>query len=491
MKIERISQYRLRIDLEPSTSEPTAAGSTIRLGLATSVTARGFGARRLASATRRGGHLVVDDRLTPWPVERLVEFEGTFYLCGPWVDGATLSELAASTALPAPDGPGASVPAWFGAVCNAAALAERHEDLDLPPADSLLITPDHRVLLLDADFLAALRESTPYPARGTSILRYEDPRRERRAALAYRTAALLYHLVTGVALCDPTTEAEALACHEGGLTTPMRRMRPELSERAVSTIQAALADPKSNPEAHLKALCDLAHDTEIIDAIDAAEHDRRLASVTAVDERRRRRRTVREFFRTQSGRIVLVVTALAFISIIPINMIRQATRMPETAGMEPASVVGAWYDAWTALDHILMEGATVDDAGADIIREVSNVFVIQRVQLAQTFESSIVAAPDWLAAGRPEGVIPYGVTDVEIFMRSRGESEAVVEASYTIWRPDTGTETTWITATRVRDELRLVSGRRGWQIVSIAALESEEIEREALPAELGPTSAAP
>lgn len=462
MEIERLSRDRLRVVLD---GEP-------RLAVRTGIPTRGFAAQRVSAAARSGGQIVSGDRFEPWPVKRLVEHEGEFYLCGPDREGRSLAELLSEAPL--------SDSGWLPGFLHACISALHHDDLSLANITTSLVTHSDGVLFLHRDLAEEINKHLPLPERRGSHFPY---RLERPTALdteVYQILAILYQALSGVPLCDVEEAQAAAHCHSASLEKePLHLHRPELNEKLCSLIEDGLTRSESRAADLLPQILTVITAEGIVDATDPEVI---AARRTAAEERTTKNRAGnrrREFFRNHGRTLLLGALALIVVLYLPVTIIRNRLEPPATAGMGPREVAATYYEAWNELDHILMEDTLARGVARGTIREVTNVYVIDRVQTARQWESVLMQAEEWLAADRPQGRMPYGIVDLDLELLSQGAESATVRAEYEIWRPESsegseGTTETIAIRSRTVDRLTLDPTAHGWEISEIRTTRGAE-----------------
>ncbi|MEX2442317.1 MAG: hypothetical protein WD492_01840 [Alkalispirochaeta sp.] len=455
MQIERLSHNRLQVDLEGER----------RLAVRTGIPARGFAAQRVSAAARSGGQIVTGDRFEPWPVKRLVEHEGEFYLCGPQQDGVTLAELL-SVAPP-------TKPGWIPGFLRSCISAFHHDDLSLANITTSLVGGTGQVLFLHRDLSEEINKHLPLPERRSAHFPYRLERPTAFDTEVYQTLAILYHALSGVPLCDVQEAQEAARCHSASLEkAPLHLHRPELHHELCALVEDGLARSEARTADLLPKILTIIESEGIIDTTDPEEIEARR---TAAEERTSRNRAGyrrREFLRRHGRTLALAALALVAVLYLPVTILRNHLEPPATAGMGPREVAATYYDAWNELDHILMEDTLARGVARGTIREVTNVYVIDRVQTAQQWESTLMQAEAWLAADRPAGRMPYGIVDLDLQLLSEGAESATVLAEYEIWRPESsensdGTAGTIAIRSRTVDRLTLSPTDHGWEISEI------------------------
>lgn len=479
MEIERLSGDRLRVTLD---GEPHLA---IRTGIPT----RGFAAQRVSAAARSGGQVVTGDRFEMWPVKRLVEHAGEFYLCGPARDGQSLAELLTGAPL--------TNAMWLPGFLSSCISALNHEDLSLANITTSMVGPSGEVLLLHRDLAEEINKHLPLPERRGAHFPYRLERPTAFDTEVYQILAIVYHALAGVPVCDGQDAQTAARCHSAALEkSPLHVHRPELAPQLCTLIEEGLARGEARTPELLPQILAVIESEGIVDTTDSEEITARREAAQERATRNRAGNRRREFLRTHGRTLAVAAVALVAILYLPVTIIRARLEPPATAGMGPREVAATYYTAWNELDHILMEDTLARGVARGTIREVTNVYVIDRVQTAQQWESVLMQAEEWLAADRPEGRMPYGIVGLDLELMSQGAESATVRAEYEIWRPESpepggdtaGTPVTGDTPdtvairSRTVDRLTLSPTNHGWEITEIrSTTESQDQVPVSLP----------
>ncbi len=445
-----------------------------QIALRTSVEPRGYIARQVTALARRGGAILHEGDREPWSIDRVLPVEGEFYLAGPAVTGETLEELL-------PDRAGRSIPVWLTAFLRTAIAAQNHPDLLLCNVRTSLVTEDNGILLLDADLAREINRSIPADHRNRIYVPYNDARLSGEAAAAFQAAAIIYHGLSGTA---PTTPDE----NRTSMTAPVQTLRPNVHTAVARELDHMLAGETTDTVGALKRIDGLLQENHgcWVDSIDPEEESRRREAALQYHARSRQDRERRSFWRRNRTRFLVIAAILIAVGSIPVSMIRSRLEPPRTAGLPPLEVAEGFYQAWTAMDHMYMEDAVSRGVAREVIREVTNIYVIDRVQTAHAFHSRITTPERWLAEGRPLETLPYGLSNLRIDVLRQEEDRVVLEAEFTIWRPDSGGEEAFIIVqTDTRERLTLEPTRHGWEITKIesVALRQETLRLQHEPAD--------
>jgi hypothetical protein len=173
----------------------------------------------------------------------------------------------------------------------------------------------------------------------------------------------------------------------------------------------------------------------------------------------------RRFYIRNKMAIIGVVVGLLFIVFVTASLAKTSQSRQTTAGMSPDTVINEYYEAFSTLNHQLME-ACISGASKSDIDVAINFFVLTKVR--QTYEPggrpSIVSARVWKQIG---GELPspdaFGVTDLTITPRGGNETEGLVvfRADYLLWFPQEDAPSSRT------DELTLKRIRGNWRITEI------------------------
>ena len=463
MTITRISKQRLYITDERLFDGP-------QLGINTGVPHGGFAAQKLSALARRGGIVVRDGRTVAWNVSRVIPYEGRLFLVGEWLAGETIEEWLATN--------GGDV-RWLTSVLDALVHTAEYESHTIGNTALTIVDTDGGVLLLDGRLCEEINRYLPLDRRLQVLLPYQRSVDRGINRSVYFAAALTWQVVTGTPLCTGTTEEETDDCHaQTGVTARVHRLVPEAPIELADLLYLTLVDADERTPDRLSALAHVVREKGLRDEPSEDERERRLSAALESHRRATRSSSIRTFFRKRGSTVALAVLAAIFIGIIPFQLIRGWLTPPATVGLRPAEVVSTFYEAWSDLDHILMEETLARKVGRDLVREVTNIYVIDRVQYAHMMESNIMPADEWLSAGRPEGRLPYGPTDLTITVIRQSETEALVAAEYDLWRPDSDRDELprdeqetprrpRILRSKRRDRIGLKPTRWGWEIVEI------------------------
>ncbi len=452
----------------------------------TGISSRGFGAQQLAAATMHGGMIVHGDRYSRWPVQKMIERSNELYLCGPPIANATTFLEAIDE-----EEPGSSRLREMLGVLLASTRHSFAHDLVLCNAQTNAFTDDGAVLLLRRELADRINAALPLEHRRRVSFPYRHPHLSGMDAELYQLAAFVFRALAGAPVCSGTTVAGVERCHSSARKEPLHMLQPAISTPIAELIDGVLTGTVARDIESHDRLADLwgPRGDHVVETNTSTEVlDQRRAAANESFARTGRREQRKAFRRRYGTRVLAITVAVLLVLSIPATIVRRSLQPSITTGLEVREVVDLFYDAWTDLDHTLMAEIVARGVARERIREVTDVFVVDRVQTAYGEGGRLVSVEEWIAAGRPEDGLPYGVHAVTITIVYQTETEARAIAEFTIWRPEGSDTGTYVFRSLVRDELQLRRVDRAWEIESLVTrviddLDPIILEREALPAE--------
>ena len=437
--------------------------------LPTGVASHGFSGQQVTAVARRGGTLISPGGATaPWVVQEVVFQDGEIFLQGPFVAGRTLAVLLEQ---PTPGGA-----LWLTQLVNAAVNALAVGGVALATTETTLMADDGKVLFLEEELARQVVRNLPADRRQRVLEPYADPRQSGNAQIVWFVLNAAYHQLTG---SQPpqrlgSEPVDPIHLHN----TAVRPVVAQCIESVLNRLQPATADV-------LVELQQALGDGGWTDRPSAEEAQQRL-------EEARRRHTSSTtshrrltFWRRNRTRMALVTIGAVLVLSVPLSILRNHLAPPATVGLEPMEVISAFYRGWSTLDHQLMEDALASGVAPGIIREVTNIFVIDRVRSAHEMTHFMVSPEAWygMDPDQRSARIPYGPHNPELTVVDASDSRLEVIAEYWMYRPDGDDDQSaavpW--RTRMRDRLTVAPGRRSWEIVSLHSIEVEPPQRVSPP----------
>lgn len=395
--------------------------------LAAGIRANSFAIRSLSPGKRESGWLVRGEVVTEWEPRGLAEHEGKLYLLGPFVEGRYLEATIFDESRDRLED--------IARVASALDLMmERGIETGPLNIRSIVLLDDGGVLFAPPEIAESIEEHVEVAEQLRIARRYRHPDRPRDENAGFFLAALLYYVATGVHAFDAQTMEELHARIRAG--KPVRadyrdlELKPEVAQLLHETLSGSRYQSSPGAWAETIDRWRAAGITRVLSEDERAEL--RVEADEAIGKLERgfdRSETIRRNWR----RWAIIAGATILVLVVPATILRNSLRPRATAGYSPAQVVEAFYTSVNTLDHITMEDAVVDDAGRSLIREVTNLYVIDRQRLSVEFQSAFIDVQQWLDDGAPEpgnSRVPYGVVDLTIEALPATGDEQAFRASY-------------------------------------------------------------
>ncbi len=454
------------------------------LGVDTGIPSNSPSLRKLAGRKRQHGWLIRGDSAEIWQPLGFIEHAGAIHVYGPLTTGRFVEEILHDEST--------DRLAMLERLARALAVLKA-EAIEMVPfhSRSLIVLDDGGVLVLPPDIMTAIREHQDYVSRINRMERYNHPDRSPDENVGFSLAAATYFVLTGVFPYDGDDEEELHARVRAGAVLPARFRDPMIREEISSALQAELT--AKEPAVEAGDWAERLHDwnargarRELTDAERAQIEQETKQAIERLERGFQRKESMRK-----NGRKVLIIAAIVIIvGTIPGTIIRNALQPRATAGLPPEEVVSVFYTSINSLDHMTMEDAVVDNAGRDLVREVTNLFVIDRQRMSVEMESGFVDAQQWRDSGMPSlgpSKSPYGVANLVLVDLPSPEGERRFEARYERWLPDYElAETTGragISGYEVVDRVFMRMDKEDWVIYEIDRTSQEPLDVNELRAE--------
>jgi len=179
---------------------------------------------------------------------------------------------------------------------------------------------------------------------------------------------------------------------------------------------------------------------------------------------------VKRYVKNNKYLLIGISIGVAFVIFILFSTVLSISNRQTTEGMPPDTVVVAYYDAFSALNHQFME-ACIKGADRSDINAASSYYAVlkQRQAYEGTKATSIIQAKVWKEMG---GELPapnvFGVTDLKVKRVSGDEYDGLIvfSAIYNLWLPFDNY------AKHVNDTLTLKWDHKCWRIIELLRTES-------------------
>jgi len=299
-------------------------------------------------------------------------------------------------------------------------------------------------------------------------------------ASAFCAGLMLYKVFAGA---HPYAGQEIYQDMREGVFLPINLAVPELNNELAELIQAALLLPVEKKQASqknnvIKSGIDIL--TKLLEFFTSNKPLTAELSKEKAEQIEKERKgfiskqnlivKTRRFVVSNKYLLIGISVGLVFVLFLAFSTIRTISSRSTTQGMTSENVVGIYYDAFSSLNHELMEACVQNAGKADIIA-ASNLLAVykQRQAYEMAPKLAVIQAKNWKASG---GELPapdvFGITDLSTEYIGGDENEGLVfyRVNYNLWSPADD-------FVRVRsDRLMLKRDKRNnWRIVEIERTE--------------------
>ncbi|MDR2542067.1 MAG: hypothetical protein LBC80_01245 [Treponema sp.] len=284
--------------------------------------------------------------------------------------------------------------------------------------------------------------------------RFNSPDLTGMDAVAFCAGVMLYQILTKT---HPYPSKDIYQDMREGIFLPIHLASPDLNNKLSELIQSALFlaiqkkqksnMPQSNNEKKsglniltgiLELLQEFSVDTKALYIpIDAEKKAQIEKDKKAYLFKQNSITSTRRYFIRNKNAIIGFSAGFLLLLIIVLSMLRSVSMRPTTEGMAPDTVVFAYYDAFSNIDHMFME-ACINGAIKSDVKAAATMFAITKVRQAYEYvsHSFLTPASVWLEQG---GELPapnvFGVTGLTVIQLSGSEAErqVVFSADYLLW----------------------------------------------------------
>ena len=371
-----------------------------------------------------------------------------------------------------------------------AALDRADVSIDQVNTQCMLLLDDGGGLVLPPDIALAIREHQDLAEQLRTVEPFNHPDKDPVENVGFFLAAITYFVLAGRYPFEGDAAEELHGRIRNGKPIAARYRRYTLRSDVSDFLAATLGGESYEPSPSVWAEQLLSWSKEGFDSqLTTEERDEIAIQAEAEIEKLDRSFGRKESVRKNWRKWLIVAAIVVAVGSVPGTIIHNALQPRLTAGFTPEQVVKVFYLSIGTLDHMVMEDAAVDRAGRALIREVTNMYVIDRQRMAVEMRSSLVDADTWRREGMPpleDGRTPYGVAYLSIEPLGAPAGEAAFRATYERWlpnppeSPDAPVPARPYTGYLVTDEIRLRQDREDWVIYEMVSLSVEQLDVDAL-----------
>jgi hypothetical protein len=457
------------------------------LGIVTQLRSNSFAVTRLTSQRQSVGYIVRNESIEEWRAYGLTEHAGQVYIYGPYLEARTLSEilkLQSSNVLP-----------YLSRLARALEQMEHHE-LPTPMMHTRAIAflEDGGVLFLPKQVMQTITGHLTLEDQTEFYGLYNHPDLDEERNRSFALAVLLFYALTGEYPYQAESDEELRSLMRDQVVTKpvyvVPEIRPELSDWLAEILESPRTAAPSLEEwvGHFHQWIQSGTHRELSEEERIDIQAKATTNREAMEKSFRRR----EFFRKNWKRIALFGVIGIVLGTIPGTILYNSLQPREIAGLPPEEVVRTFYQSVNRFDHTTMQDAVVDGAGRQLIREVTNLYVMSRMRMSVELSTGFVDAQEWVDNGKPtldSDSAVYGVANLQVSeLPASGDEGRAFRAEYQKWQPrvdrsgeqaepETGSDAV-IGYERV-DRLHLREEGDSWVIYRLERVESSEIDNGA------------
>jgi hypothetical protein len=379
------------------------------------------------------GFLVQENRYREWRVEGFSREAGESYFYGPGEEGVLMEEILTYS----PEAALSYIQRLVAALTVLEQQGLAHFELQ---TDGVVFLRAGGVLFLPPRLMGKIRETRPLAYRRAvyEILNHPDLKKRFPEQHAFSVAVMLYILVCGRLPFKGKSDEDLHSQIRSFRPSPPELVSPGLKAEVSELIMRGLTkDKKASPSLNeYRQSLERWASAGLFADISESEKTLLLRRGAQEEEKHETAFRRRVFWQRYGRRVALIVLAVLIAGGIGASWLKNILAPPATRGFTPVEVVSAFYQGINLLDHSLMSDATADRAGRDMIREVTQVYVVTRVSSAYEGENRFLSADSWDRQGRPPVEPPtmlFGITGLSI-VPLEAEPEPVYLVRYEYWR---------------------------------------------------------
>jgi serine/threonine protein kinase len=450
------------------------------LGILISSRKKNYALTQFSSLKKEPGWIVEEGTIKPWYITGVMQEGNNTYFYGPYESGFSLYSLLTD---PHED----HLPYIHKLVEVLKLLKERSQPFPPLYANSVLFLEDDRVLLLPYTIMGRAIDQLPDDERVICKDYIKHPDEDGEEALSFSLGVLLYVLVTGeFPFTDEADELLHAKMRTKEILTPKLK-RPEVSSEVSSFVMKALARDGASKYPTLAEWEEKLSRFLEEGIFEELSEDERQAIKTEAEkiEEKSDKSFQRQTF-LQKHKVTIILSAVGVVAVIwfLVSFLGNLLEPPVTLGKSPREVVYMFYTSVNNLDHVTMQDCVSSGVGEKKIKEVTHLYVVEKMRKAYEGSSGIIDAQKWIDEGRPpidSSETIYGIADLTIQQKSRSQQEAHFTVTYKMFVPLNQEETVEpkppeIAEMHINEQLYLANRGNYWEIYRIDMLEREQAD---------------
>lgn len=454
------------------------------LGILLSGKKKNYALTQFARLKQAQGYLVGEQTIKEWFVSGVIEQEGKTYFYGPYEEGEVLYEIIKK--------PTSEKLHYIQRLVNALQLLKsRGQPIPAITGNSVLFLKNGSVLFLPEEIMErATHQLEGEEARfSKELIRHPDSTGEE--AISFTLGAICYRLLSGEFPFYDENEEMLHFKIRSQMILPPRLVNPEVREDVSQFIMNSL---QKGDLKHIPTVDDWAVTIKVWleEGVMESVSDEERALLQAEAERKKKKAEkafkTKDFFLKHRTTIIIAAVVSVVVVWFGGSILKNILEPPVTVGLPPREVVGLFYNSMNDLDHIAMEDCLAPNTAKVKVNEITRLYVISKMRLANEGKAGIHDARTWEEEGRPpigNDETIYGITDFTIERRHLSENEASYIVEYLKYAPITGNEELQsqalneappkIAVLRFKEQVELENKGNYWEIYRITQLEAEEL----------------
>jgi len=426
----------------------------LRLGFPTGISTRRFSSADTVSIKNSDGIIVKGSgEISPWPIERYIEYEGDMVALGPWIEGSKPFENET-----------VSLEMIKRLIPGIQSLKSTDFPLKGLYNKAIRWLPDGGVLIYPpklAAWMSELNQNAPI---------WVHPDYSGEMGWSFSLGVMAWWALTGSDPFAGEREENRRERIRRRILPPMEALVPGIAEDAEVLIRRSLvgSEDASPTLDEWNSFMEHQNPERIILSLPEKElHERKskaLSKAILIEKKFKSRR----WFRHSGWKLFTALAVTAAVLTFVSAPLRKMLEAPVTAGMTTMEVANTFYDAINAMDTEIMEDCLAKKVGKGDVNLITTMYVTSKMRQGYEGINAPPLAENWINEGKPElpeGTWPWGISGLVLTELKDGR----IKAHYLFWTPpEGGTESpvkSWSVSRT--DILSFTQGKKSWEISKI------------------------